>query len=190
MKKLVLIFILIFFSTCTLISVTYAVKCNTQIKKLNAEISNLTNTISNISSENNELTKDKNSVQKLQEDLKSTKNDTVLINIEIQECMKFCNYTTVCMNNCTYDAIPKWEKEINKNLKLLEKIMNKEQIELLNDAQNKWTVFKDAQQKLNRETIGTMMGTIYTNILAGKQIYLIELRAKELKNLYSTLSEQ
>ena len=190
MKKLVLIFILIFFSTFTLISIAYAIKCNTQIKKLNAEIYNLHNTISKISSENSKLSEDKNSEQKQHKNLKLTKTDAELIDIEIQECMKSCNYTTICMNDCTYDAIPKWEKEINKNLKLLEKIMNKEQIELLNDTQNKWTAFKDSQQKLNRETIGTMTGTIYTNILAGEQIYLIELRAKELKNLYSTLSEQ
>ncbi|MBE7706424.1 MAG: DUF1311 domain-containing protein [Cyanobacteria bacterium SIG30] len=190
MKKFVLIFTLIFFSTCTLISIVYAIKCNAQINKLNAEIYNLNNTISRISSENDKLSEDKNYKQKQHENLKLTKTDTELIDIEIQECMKSCNYTTVCMNNCTYYAIPKWEKEINKNLKLLEEIMNKEQIELLNDTQNKWSVFKDAQQKLNRETIGTMSGTIYTNILAGEQIYLIESRAKELKNLYSTLSEQ
>ena len=104
--------------------------------------------------------------------------------------MKTCNYTTACMNNCVYNSIPKWEKEIDKNIKLLEKIMNKEQIELLHDSQKKWVLYKDAQQKLNSETIGTMMGTMYTNILASEQIYLIELRAKELDSLYYYYSEK
>jgi len=98
--------------------------------------------------------------------------------------MKSCNYTTACMNNCVYVAIPKWEKEIGKNIKLLEKIMNNEQIALLHDSQNKWIAYQNAQQKLNSETIGTMMGTMYTNILSSEQKYIIERRAKELEGLY------
>ena len=154
-------------------------KCNKQIENLNNEISKLNNTISKMSSENSKLSADKDFAQKQYQDLKSTKSNAELIDVEIQECMKSCNYTTTCMNNCTYNAIPKWEKEIDKNIKLLEKIMNKEQIALLHDSQNKWLAYKDIQQKLNSETIGTMMGSMYTNILAAEQIYLIESRAKE-----------
>ena len=40
------------------------------------------------------------------------------------------------------------------------------------------------------QTIGSMMGTIYTNVLAGMQIYLIELRAKELEELYYFYSQK
>lgn len=184
MKKFVLMFIIIFLSFCTLMSLTYAIKCNMQIKKLNTEISELNNTISEISSEKETLAKDKDFAQKQYQDLKSTKKDAELIDTEIQECMKSCNYTTACMNNCVYVAIPKWEKEIGKNIKLLEKIMNNEQIALLHDSQNKWIVYRNAQQKLNSATIGTMMGTMYTNILASEQKYIIERRAKELEGLY------
>lgn len=184
MRKFILIFIIIFLSFSTLMSLTYAIKCNVQVKELNAEISKLNSTISKISSENKTLVKDKDFAQKRYQDLKSTKKKAELIDVEIQECMKSCNYTTVCMNDCVYDAIPKWEKEIDKNIKLLEKIMNKEQIALLHDSQNKWIVYKKAQQKLNSETIGTMMGTMYTNILSSEQKYIIERRAKELEGLY------
>lgn len=155
-----------------------------QVKKLNTEISKLNNTISEISSEKGTLSEDKDFAQKQYQELKSTKKKSELIDAEIQECMNSCNYTTACMNNCVYDAIPKWEKEIDKNIKLLEKVMNKEQITLLNDSQNKWIIYKNAQQKLNSETIGTMMGTMYTNILASEQKYIIERRAKELDGLY------
>lgn len=183
MRKIFLIFILIFLSFCSLISIVYAIKCNMQVKKLN-------NIISKMNSENDELKGDKESAQKQSPDLKSTKNDAELIDVEIQECMKSCNYTTACMNNCTYNAIPKWEKEIDKNIKLLEKIMNKEQIILLHDSQNKWIIYKDAQQKLNSKTIGTMMGTMYTNILSTNQKYIIERRAKELGELYYIYSKK
>lgn len=184
MKKNVFIFIIIFLSICTLISLVYVIKYNIQIKELNAKIYKLNNTISKINSEKTTLAKDRDFAQKQYQDLKSTKKEAELIDTEIQECMKSCNYTTACMNNCVYAAIPKWEKEIDKNIKLLEKIMNKEQIALLHDSQNKWIVYRNAQQKLNSETIGTMMGTMYTNILSSEQKYIIERRAKELDELY------
>lgn len=184
MKKFVLIFVIIFLSLCSVASLVYAINCNTQARKLNAEVNRLNNIISEISSENDKLSEDKDFAQKQYQNLKSTKKEAELIDVEIQECMKSCNYTTVCMNDCVYESIPKWEKEINKNIKLLEKIMTKEQIELLHDSQKKWIIYKDAQQKLNSETIGSIMGTMYTNILAGEQIHLIELRAKELDGLY------
>ena len=60
----------------------------------------------------------------------------------------------------------------------------------LHDTQKKWVRYKDAQQKLNSKTIGTMTGTIYTNILASDQAYLIELRAKELDELYYIYSKK
>ena len=189
MRKFVLAIVIIL-SLCTLLSIAYTVICKKQINELNAEINKLKTTISKMSSENDELKRDKDFAQKQYQDLKSTKKEAELIDVEIQECMKSCNYTTACMNNCVYDAIPKWEKEIDKNIKLLEKVMNKEQIELLHDSQKKWIIYKDAQQKLNRETIGTMVGTMYTNILAGEQIYLIKLRVKELDGIYYYYSEK
>ncbi|MBD5401682.1 DUF1311 domain-containing protein [bacterium] len=190
MKKFILIFIIIFLSFCSIVSLVYAIKCNTQVKELNAKISKLNNTISEISSENDILSEDKDFAQKQYQDLKLTKKKAELIDIEIQECMKSCNYTTVCMNDCVYEAIPKWEKEIDKNIKLLEKIMDKEQSALLFNSQKQWLLYKNAQQKLNSETIGTMMGTMYTNILAADQINLIKLRAKELDELYYIYSKK
>ncbi len=190
MKKFVLIFTITILLALTIIGFVFVIKYKKQIQNLNFEITKLNTTISKISSENNELKGDKEFTQKQYQDLKSIKKEAELIDVEIQKCMKFCNYTTACMNNCVYDAIPKLEKEIDKNIKLLEKVMNKEQIVLLHDSQKKWIIYKEAQQKLNNETIGTMMGTMYTNILASEQIYLIELRAKELDSLYHYYSEK
>lgn len=190
MKKFVLISIIIVLSFCTLLSFTYALRYKKQVKVLSDEINKLNNAITEISSENSKLVDDKDFAQKQYQDLKSTKNEAELIDVEIQECMKVCNYTTACMNNCVYDSELRWEKEIDKNIKLLEKIMNKEQIVLLHDTQKKWVSYKDAQQKLNGETIGTMTGTMYTNILAADQANLIELRAKELDGLYYIYSKK
>ncbi len=190
MKKFVYIFIIIMLSFCTLLSFAYVVRYKKQVKVLSEEINKLNNAITEISSENSKLVEDKDFVQKQYQDLKSTKNEAELIDVEIQECMKSCNYTTACMNNCVYDSEHKWEKEIDKNIKSLEKIMNKEQMGLLHDTQKKWVRYKDAQQKLNSKTIGTMTGTIYTNILASDQAYLIELRAKELDELYYIYSKK
>lgn len=190
MKKFVLIFVIIFLSFCSVISFVFTIKYKKQIKVLNIEINRLNNAITEISSGDSKLANDKTFVQKQYQDSKSTENEIELIGLEIQKCMKSCNYTTTCMNNCTYKAIPEWEKEIDKNIKLLEKIMNKEQIELLHDSQAKWTIYKDVQQKLNSETIGTMTGTMYTNILATDQAHLIKLRAKELDGLYYILSQK
>ena len=190
MKKRIYIYIIILLFIMILFSFIYLLQCKRQIKNLNTEINRLNIIISKMNNENNTLSKDKDFLQKQYQDLKSTKKEAELIDVEIQECMKSCNYTTACMNNCVYGAIPKWEKEIDKNIKLLEKIMNKKQIELLHDSQKKWIIYKDAQQKLNSETIGTMVGTMYTNILAGEQIYLIELRAKELDGLYYYYSKK
>ena len=175
MKKNLLILAIIALSGLTLMSSIFAIRYKKHIQVLNNEIMQLNETISNI-----DINKDKN--------LKSSYAES--FDIKLQECMKSCNYTTACMNNCTYEAIPKWEKEIDKNIMLLEKIMNKEQIELLHDSQKKWITYKDAQQKLNDNTIGTMMGTLYTNILAADQKYIIEHRAKELDELYYIYSNK
>jgi len=190
MKKFVFIFIVIMLSALTVAVFLYAINCKKQIQILNDEIVKLNDQIVLISSQNEKLSEDNNFLQKQYQDLKLTKNKSELIDVEIQECMKSCNYTTACMNNCVYDSIPKWEKEITNNIKLLEKIMNKEQIELLHDSQKKWIIYKDSQQKLNSETVGTKIGTIYTNILATDQQYIIKRRANELKNLYSIYSRK
>ncbi len=190
MRKFVFVFIIIILSALTVASFLYAIKYKNQVQVLNSEINKLNNHISQISFQNSKLSEDKDFVQKQYQDLKSTKNESELIDVEIQECMKSCNYTTVCMNNCVYEAIQKWEKEIDKNIKLLEKIMTKDQIAILHDSQKKWIIYKDAQQRLNAETIGTMSGTIYTNILASDQKYIIELRAKELDGLHYIYSKK
>lgn len=176
MKKNILILFIIALSGLTIISSIFVVKYKKHIQVLNTEIIRLNETISNIDNAN----KDKN--------LKFSYEESV--DIELQECMKSCNYTTACMNNCTYEAIPKWENEIDKNINMLERIMNKEQTELLLDSQKKWIIYKDAQQKLNSEIIGSMIGTMYTNILAADQKYIIEHRAKELGELYYIYSKK
>lgn len=190
MKKKSFIFIISLLLISLILSFFLAIKYYKQSQELQRTVSELNVTISKIDSENDKLKNDNDFINKQYNDLKSQKPKDELINVEVQECMKGCNYTTACMSNCVYDSIDKWEEEIDKNIKQLEKIMTKKQIKLLHDSQKKWLIYKEAQQILNSETIGTMIGTMYTNVLSGEQVYIIELRAKELKELYSILSEQ
>lgn len=190
MKRFVIISVILILFVATIVSSVFAIKYKKQTQKLNTEITSLNTIISNMSDENKKLTTDKDFAEKQYEDFKSSKSNKEPIHVEVQECMKACNYTTECMNDCIYASEGKWEKEIDKNIKQLEKILNKEQKELLHDSQVKWLAYKNAQQKLNSETIGTMMGSMYTNILAGEQVYLIELRAKELDGLYYLYSKK
>lgn len=190
MKKVVYISVVSILFIALILCSCFLFQYKNQVHKLKAEIKNLNATISNIDIMNDKLETDKNFIEKQYNELKSVKSKPELIDVEIQECMKACKYTTACMSDCVYQAGDKWEKEIDKNIKLLERIMDKEQITLLHNSQEKWLAFKDAQQILNSKTIGTKIGTMYINILSGEQVNIIEQRAKELDGLYYYLSNE
>ena len=190
MKKIIYIFIISVLFIALVLCFCFVIKYKKQVHKLEEEINRLNITISKTNKLSNKLETDKNFIEQQYNDLKSVKSKSELIDVEIQECMKACKYTTVCMSDCVYQAGDKWEKEIDKNIKLLERIMNKEQIVLLHDSQKKWLAYKNAQQTLNSKTIGTKTGTMYINILSGEQVDIIKQRAKELDGLYYYLSNE
>ncbi len=180
MKKHINTIIIIILSVLSLTGFALAVKYANEIKVLNHKVSHLNTKISDMRYANREQSKDDTSAK-----AKADKIDA-----EIQKCMQACGYTTVCMSECVYKAGDKWTQEIDRNIKLLENMMNTEQTELLRNSQKEWNEYKDAQQKLNDKTIGAKDGTMYRNILSGEQVDIIEKRAKELQNLYSIFSEQ
>ena len=190
MKKFAFIFIFIILFSLTIVSLVFAIRYKKEIKELNAEINLLNVSISNLKNENESLSDNQDFLKEQYENLKSTKPEEELIDVEIQECMKSCNYTTVCMNECVYASENKYEKEMNKYINLLKKIMTKEQIAKLQNSQKKWIEYKNSQQILNSGTIGKMEGTMYTNVLSGEQVGITELRAKELKSLYHIISQK
>ena len=58
--------------------------------------------------------------------------------------------------------------------------MTKEQYLLLLQTQKDWEVYVNHQRKLNSIVIGNFSGSIYSNLLSGAQVGLIEQRAKFL----------
>ncbi len=189
MKRFIFILTILILSVSLGLSCFYIFAYKKQIKLQKIKIEQLQQIISETKAQKDKLSSDNDFIQGQYEFLKSSKQKYELIDIEIQECMKKCNYTTVCMNKCVYSSEIKWQQEIEDNIRQIESNMTDKQKQLLSDSQKKWNEYKDAQQKLNTEIIGTKDGTIYTNILSSEQVNIVELRAKELKNLYSIFLE-
>lgn len=189
MKKFVFILTIMILSILLGLNFFSIQKYKKQLKFKNIEIKKLEKTIEIINLKNNKLSANNEFIEKQYEKLKTTKQKDELIDVEIQECMKNCNYTTVCMNECVYSSDIKWHREIESNIEYLKKNMTDKQKQLLDNSQKAWIEYKDAQQKLNRELIGVKVGTIYTNILSSEQVNIIKLRAIELGNLYYIFSE-
>lgn len=104
----------------------------------------------------------------------------------LQECLNK-NDTTVGMNKCVYQSMEYWNKEIEKYLDLLSKIITEDDYNKILEAQKKWIEFKE----LEFETINLVMekqGTMFQNSTVGLKAALIKERALNLKELYDTLS--
>ncbi|MBO7672579.1 DUF1311 domain-containing protein [bacterium] len=102
------------------------------------------------------------------------------IDIEYSVCMKK-EYSTAGMNNCTLEARLKWEKEIQKNIKLINKKLNKEQRKLFNQANKKWEEYYNAEKQAIFDIIFNLDGTIHTNIAHANAMSLAKERALYLE---------
>ncbi len=131
-----------------------------KITKMSVEISRLNTTISTLKKKNDN----------------SENIDAIEINV--QKCMKSCGYTSACMSNCVIDSEKVWKKKLDVSLAKLEKFMTREQYLLLLQTQKDWKVYANHQRKLNSSVIGNFSGSIYSNLLSGAQVGLIEQRAK------------
>ena len=169
MKKLLMVWIIIFLFLTSIFGIIFSIKYKKQIDILNSQIQLLNSKISELNFNNN-LEKHP-------------------IEVKVEECIKK-DYSTAGMANCVSNSITDWEKEINKNILKLKKIMTVEQYNLLRQSQKEWEKYKQTQWILNRDTIGTMQGTIYIDILIGEQADIVEQRAKELQSLYGIYSEK
>lgn len=54
---------------------------------------------------------------------------------------------------------------------------------MLLDTQEKWEAYRKSQYLLLNETVGTLQGTIYINILSAEKASLFEERASDLDAL-------
>ena len=97
------------------------------------------------------------------------------------------DWTTSGMAKCTYEATKKWEEEMNKYYNLLQGKLTIEQQSALNDAQQAWVKFRDAEYKNINEFYSELQGTMYINLSAADHRAVVKQRALDLKTHYDIL---
>ena len=97
--------------------------------------------------------------------------------------------TTAGMSNCAYIAMDAWFKEIDKYINLLKNVTSDDEYNNILEAQIQWRKYQEAEFKAVSILINKQ-GTIYQNILAGKELDLVKQRAHALKSFYTYLSEE
>ena len=105
-----------------------------------------------------------------------------------RECISK-NMTTAGMSNCSYKAMDSWFKEIDKYINLLKNVTSEEEYNNILEAQTQWKKYQEAEFKAISILINKQ-GTIYQNILAGKERSLVKQRAHDLKSFYEYLIEK
>ena len=170
MRAIMWLIVLVFF-----VSVFYMAK---QIQQSRVEIEGL----------RNQLTQK----EYMLDELKAKYNTDVIlqeaqnpIELEVQECMKKQNYTTVGMSYCVDKSIESWEKEIDKYLKLLETKLTSSQYEALGKSQKQWILYKDMQWQVIDEIMKDCQGSICLNLISGKKAELVKSRAIYLQSVYN-----
>jgi len=112
------------------------------------------------------------------------------IDIELQKCFDSNeNYSTKGMTECVITATESWDKELNKNYKILLGLLTDEQKEKLRESQRQWIKFRDNELEFSKSFYGQMNGTMWILIAAQTKLDLTRNRAKELMNYISTLTE-
>lgn len=99
------------------------------------------------------------------------------------------NMTTAGMSNCSYEAMEAWFKEIDKYMLMLKNVTSDEDYKNILEAQTQWKKYQEAEFKAISILINKQ-GTIYQNILAGKERGLVKQRAHDLKSFYEYLIEK
>lgn len=177
MKKLIIfqILVIVILVVAAAYSFISCLKYKSRISVLNEQIEHINNDYLLCKSANKELA---NKITQLEAE--KPKNP---IEIREQKCISK-DYSTAGMNNCVYLATNEWSQEIDKNILLLKSNITVEQYKLLADSQTKWHQYEQSQRAFIDATIGTKVGSIYTNILAGIKNEIVKRRAEDLFEIY------
>jgi uncharacterized protein YecT (DUF1311 family) len=108
------------------------------------------------------------------------------IDLKEARCIE-ADSSTAGMANCTKQAEVEWDQELNKYYGLLIKSLNKEQAELLRQAQRAWLEYRDKEIKNISTFFSSKAGTMWIPIRAAHYNDLVKQRALELKNYYDLL---
>lgn len=109
---------------------------------------------------------------------------------KIEKETQLCLDKGIAMHNCNYEAIYKYEIEIEKTIKKLKKKLTQSQYEKLSISQKKWEEFAKANNKLYSETFDVIPATIVYLFSSHYKKQIYENRLKELiefSNEYNTL---
>jgi uncharacterized protein YecT (DUF1311 family) len=111
------------------------------------------------------------------------------IEVQLQKCLDIpANHTTAGMCDCVFAAEKAWDKELNKYYKLLMDKLPAAEKQQLKEAQRKWLEYRDAEMKLKSGIFGTLNGTMWQNISAGRSMQIVQQRAEELEEYYELLT--
>jgi len=110
------------------------------------------------------------------------------IDVELQKCLDTKeNYTTLGMTECIVKAADSWDKELNKNFKILLGLLTEEQKEKLKESQRQWIKYRDNELEFSRSFYTQMQGTMWIPVAARTRLNLTKQRAEELSDYISTL---
>jgi len=113
------------------------------------------------------------------------------IDIELQKCLDSKeNYTTQGMTECIVKAADSWDKELNKNYKILLGFLTEEQKEKLKESQRQWIKYRDNELEFSRSFYTQMQGTMWIPVAAQTRLNLTKQRAEELSDYILTLTQK
>lgn len=110
------------------------------------------------------------------------------IDDEMKECIS-TNQTTAGMTNCTYEAMEKWDVELNIVYQDLRSHLSEDARVTLLAAQRSWIKYKDLEIENIAEIYGSLEGTMYIPMRANAIMKITKKRALELKS-YLTLVDK
>ncbi len=103
-----------------------------------------------------------------------------------QDCIsKTAN--TQGMNKCSQKAQQLWEKDINKNLAALKKILSTEDYKKLQLSQTSWENYIDKEYGFINSLTSYTQGTMYLNTREGWKTEILKQRALALREYLNTL---
>ncbi len=93
------------------------------------------------------------------------------------------------MNICSQIAQQSWEKDIQKTLAELKKILNPEDYKKLQSSQVSWENYKNKDYNLIDSVVSYKQGTMYLNFREGWRTEIVKQRALILRGYLNTLKE-
>ena len=103
---------------------------------------------------------------------------------KIEEEAQICLDKGIAMHNCNYEAINKYQIEIEKILKKFKNKLTQSQYEKLTISQKKWEDFAKANNDLYNEIYDIIPATIVYLFGSQQKKQIYENRLKELAELY------